>query len=445
LTPAQYEVARQSFALRLLADFALLYPPCAGLLLKKDAELAAGAGAKAAATPAAGAGASRRAGAASSPPQQPPARGAGGARGGGLFRGVMERQLAAPPACAPAPAAGLPLSDTSQAASYFLLSVCVRSAEARRRVLSELAGALGSGGGGGIGAAPAPAAAWPAPADAAAAKARAPFVEDPARPPPHLVSAYVGLASSLLSGSAGGRAGGGAGGVSLEVVRAAREAGLVCALTRTLRQLDLEHPAAPRAAQAVLRALEVLTRVLPARGPGLAAAAAAALAGGAGAGVAAGAGAAAAAPEATPLPGAAPDAAAGGAPAGAAPAAEPTPATEVHPHRRDDSECCAALCTWGAGCAFLSIWFCPFRPREKRRPEICGLWPSFFLSRSLLLLIAPAPAPALPPRRAPSARRSPRLMRPPSCFFPSLPCSLRSGRRAGRHGARCARPRRLRL
>jgi hypothetical protein len=200
-----------------------------------------------------------------------------------------------------------------EGASRLLQAICIRSAEGRRRVIAEVVATLtaanaASAAGSGQGAAaealalalaeppgskrpdvayrPAPGAPPPlkvrrgartacgtGAAALPAGSARPPAA--PSLPPAHhhrharprcpQVRALVELVGSLvtaqqasLTGADGrGAAAPPAGGLSSETVRAMREAGMVKALALALRQVDLAHPGAAKAINAVLKPLEV--------------------------------------------------------------------------------------------------------------------------------------------------------------------------------------------
>jgi len=181
--------ARAAFALRLLTDFLLMYGATAGCVLRRDGEAAA-------------------AGAAARAPLQH------------LLLTLLPRREKA----------GALAGRVSDRAAVFLLALCVRSAEGRRRVLAAAAAALQA----------------QRPARGAAC--------------PPLALALADLSHSLLSRRAGS-GGAGEGGISAELVRAMREARLLPALAAALRCVDLEHPDAAGAAAALLRPMEALARL----------------------------------------------------------------------------------------------------------------------------------------------------------------------------------------
>ena len=178
---------RASLALRLLTDFALVYVAVAGQLLRRDSET-------------------------------------------GLLRHILHVQLPAVGAESKTGAAD-PGWDGGERAGYALLAMCVRSPEARRRILGEVAKALRHGSeetGTGTGTA----------AGASSGPARA-FVE--------LVNSLVKTAASKAT-------------LAGELQRGMRDAELLPALCAALERVDLNDPDAPAIVNAILRPMEALTR-----------------------------------------------------------------------------------------------------------------------------------------------------------------------------------------
>jgi hypothetical protein len=237
------ELIHQSFALKALTDFCLLFNSTVGLLLKRDGD----GSSSAAATPAPASHRKAHRGADA-------AKGSGsGSASGGVIRHLMHYQLLD----TDTGAVGL-----EEAASRLLQAVCIRSAEGRKRVISEVVATL-------------TAAAQPPPADSMALQevpgSRRPdcaYRAVPAAPPPLKVKAFVELVGSLVHAQQAALQPDGRqpppGGMSSETVKAMREAGMVKALAMALRQVDLSHPAASKAINAVLKPLEVLTRSMAA-------------------------------------------------------------------------------------------------------------------------------------------------------------------------------------
>ncbi|KAK9821448.1 hypothetical protein WJX81_000342 [Elliptochloris bilobata] len=210
----------------------------------------------------------RRASGASAGPSGSGGNNSGGGGGGGgagaIFRHIMHVHLPSR-RCGDGGAPAAP--GLAEQTSFFLLAVCIRSAEGRRRIVAEIVRTLG---GDGSGACPALGSREPAAPPAASV----PFLPRPGAAPPAKVQAFVELVGSLLQATErsvarpGGRNGGGAQGLSTEVVRSMREAGVVGALTAALKLVDLDHPRAPGSINAILKPLEVLTQPLPPRPQG---------------------------------------------------------------------------------------------------------------------------------------------------------------------------------
>ena len=116
--------------------------------------------------------------------------------------------------------------DGGERAAYFLLAMCVRSPEARRRVLAEVAKAL----------------ALPADPNAPEGKPEA-----PARALVEFVNSLVKTAASKAN-------------LAGELQRGMRDAGLLRALCVALDRVDLDDVAAPALARAMLRPMETLTK-----------------------------------------------------------------------------------------------------------------------------------------------------------------------------------------
>ncbi|KAK9830284.1 hypothetical protein WJX72_010812 [[Myrmecia] bisecta] len=263
LNEKEREVLVQCIALKMLTDFTLMYSSCVGVLLKRDAELAG-----------------REA------PHKTPAKGAHAhepLRTGALIRHIMHAHLAH------SPEPNWAMQGLAEQTSFFLLAVCIRSAEGRRRIIKETVKALTSDD------------SEHPEAVVATASTSIPFIQRPGAPAPFKVKAFVNLVGSLLSASTPGASSGNRAastGLSTEMVRAMRDAGMVKALTSALKMIDLDHPKAPASINSILKPLEILTRNLPARLKPAADASPAA--GGAGAGTADGTGAAAPTAQAAP-------------------------------------------------------------------------------------------------------------------------------------------------
>ncbi|KAH7427928.1 hypothetical protein KP509_10G067500 [Ceratopteris richardii] len=120
-------------------------------------------------------------------------------------------------------------------AAHFLHAFCIRSLEGQRRIISEVSTALLS-----------------------SARGLAKLGKWTRQPPSRDVKAFVILINIMLSAHASSHSSGS--GFSTEIIKVMVEAGLVQALTTTVQVTDLDHPEAVKFLNAVLRALEVLSR-----------------------------------------------------------------------------------------------------------------------------------------------------------------------------------------
>ena len=189
VTAPSLAAVRASLALRLLTDFTLVYSTAVGQILRKD-------DAK------------------------------------GLLKHVLYAQL--PAAGATVGGAGAvaenPGWDGGERAAYLLLAMCVRSPEARRRVLNEVSKALKAGD----------------------ATGNEDVKHGPAR-------AFVDLINSLLSHSPK-TASGAKSNLFADLQRGMKEADLLAAMCDALTRVDLNDASSPDLVNAMLRPLEVLTR-----------------------------------------------------------------------------------------------------------------------------------------------------------------------------------------
>ena len=202
---------RASLALRLLTDFTLVYGAAAGQILRMDGQSAA------------------------------PTEGA--AKQTGLLKHVLYVQLPEAKAkLGEADKDGKPAAggwDGGERAAYLLLALCVRSSEARRRVLHEVSVALKSEDG------------------------LKDTKSDKEGPGP--ARAFVDLVNALLA-YAGGKPGGKPEGKDLQrryagdLQRCMKDADLLPAMCAALNRVDLNDGAAPVLVNAILRPLEVMTR-----------------------------------------------------------------------------------------------------------------------------------------------------------------------------------------
>ena len=204
--PGDLAAGRAGFALRCLTDCLLLYHPTSAVLLRRDTE----AHAQGAPRP--------------------------------LLAHVLHALL---PAREAHPAEGGPtdaVCRVSDRAVFLLLALCVRSSEGRRRVIAGVAAQLHA-------------------AQVDRGRASAPGVV-----------VLVDLVNSLVAKRSdaaqpwrplappSGQQAQPASGISADIGRAMRDAHMAAALAAALRQVDLDHPAAPAVVAAILRPLEALTR-----------------------------------------------------------------------------------------------------------------------------------------------------------------------------------------
>ncbi|KAJ7561891.1 hypothetical protein O6H91_03G045900 [Diphasiastrum complanatum] len=199
--------AKLTFILKLMSEVLLMYSSAVTVVLRRDSESSQGRG---------------------------PSQGGFDVGHGGLLYHVLHRLL-------PYPVEKVDKVDEdwreklSDKAAYFLMAVCVRSGEGRRRVVQEIAKALN-----------------------AAAASSSTSVKS-CQPPNRKVRAFVDLVNSILS-SHSSSSGAQAPGFSADMAKAMVDAGMVQALTQTLQVVDLDHPDATKLVNAVLKALEALTR-----------------------------------------------------------------------------------------------------------------------------------------------------------------------------------------
>uniref|UniRef100_A0A7I4AEX4 HECT-type E3 ubiquitin transferase n=1 Tax=Physcomitrium patens TaxID=3218 RepID=A0A7I4AEX4_PHYPA len=207
-------LAKVTFILRLMTDIIFMYSSAVNVVLRRDLESSQGRG---------------------------PSQGGVDAVGhGGLLYHILHRLLPYP-----GDKANDKLNEDewrdklSDKAACFVMAVCVRSGEGRRRVVVEVARALTS-------ASP--------PSSGLDSE-----VSKPLKSPSRKVRAFVDLVNSVLSshspaGSAQPPV------FSQDMAKSMMDAGMVQALTRTLQVIDLDHPDAPKLVNSILKALEVLTR-----------------------------------------------------------------------------------------------------------------------------------------------------------------------------------------
>ncbi|BDA45426.1 probable E3 ubiquitin-protein ligase HUWE1 [Coccomyxa sp. Obi] len=229
LKQEEKDMTVQCIALKMLTDFTLMYNACVGVLLKRDAEGTRGRG--------------------SSPPSTPAAPKADSPAQSLLFRHVMHRHLVY------IPEPDMSVLGLAEQASFYLMAVCIRSAEGRKRIISEIVRTLSA------------TSDQKAPASFGAPSpgvlATIPFKQKAGYPPPYKVKAFVELAGSLLSAGAAKSQAGQPTGLSGEMLRCMRTLGVINALIGALKLIDMDHPNAVKSITSILKPLEILTRSLP--------------------------------------------------------------------------------------------------------------------------------------------------------------------------------------
>ncbi|KAK6947097.1 HUWE1/Rev1, ubiquitin binding region [Dillenia turbinata] len=198
-------IAKVTFVLKLLSDVLLMYVHAVGVILKRDSEMSQSRGCS-----------------------QPD-----GSVHGGILHHILHRLLSLPmDKSAPADEWSDKLSEK---ASWFLVVLCGRSSEGRRRVIGELVKNFLSF------------------ANLESNSTKKVLLPD------KQVFAFADLVYSILSKnlSTGNLPGSGC---SPDIAKSMIEVGMIRALTSTLKVIDLYHPNAPKIANLILKALETLTR-----------------------------------------------------------------------------------------------------------------------------------------------------------------------------------------
>ncbi|MQL77497.1 hypothetical protein Taro_009904 [Colocasia esculenta] len=200
-------LAKVTFVLKLMSDILLMYVHAVGVVLKRDAET-----------------------------NQVRASGqAEGFASGGIFHHVMHQLL---PLYSEKSAGSDEWKEKlSEKASSFLVMVCGRSGEGRRRVISEIVKAFSSF------------------SNLANNSSKSKLL------PNKKVLAFAELVNSILSKSISPTSFPGPGpGCSPDIAKAMIDGGMVQSLTSILQVVDLDHPDAPKVVNLMLKALENLTR-----------------------------------------------------------------------------------------------------------------------------------------------------------------------------------------
>ncbi|XP_042508612.1 E3 ubiquitin-protein ligase UPL2-like [Macadamia integrifolia] len=205
-------LAKTVFIMKLLTEILLTYSSSVHILLRRDAEVSSSRG--------------------------PPQRGASGNYSGGIFHHILQKFL---------PYSGNHKKEKkvdgdwrqklATRASQFLVASCVRSAEARRRVFTDISHVLND------------------------------FVDSSNgfRPPDGSIHAFIDLLNDVLAARSPTGAY-----ISAEASATFLDVGLVLSLTRTLQVLDLDHADSPKVVTGLVKALEAVTKehVISADGKG---------------------------------------------------------------------------------------------------------------------------------------------------------------------------------
>lgn len=200
-------LAKVTFVLKLLSDVLLMYVHAVGVILKRDLEMCQLRG--------------------SNPSDSP-------GNGGGILHHVLHRllPLSIDKSAGPDEWRG----KLSEKASWFLVVLCGRSGEGRRRVINELVKAFFSF------------------SNLESNSTTSILLPD------KKVFAFVDLAYSiLLKNSSSSNLPGGSG-CSPDIAKSMIDGGMVRCLTSILQVIDLDHPDAPKIVNLILKSLESLTR-----------------------------------------------------------------------------------------------------------------------------------------------------------------------------------------
>ncbi|KAL9235242.1 hypothetical protein vseg_010019 [Gypsophila vaccaria] len=195
-------LAKVTFILKLLTEILLMYVQAVSVVLRRDSELC-------------------QLRVASQPDTLTQ---------GGVFHHVLHKllPLSTDKSCGPSELR----EKLSEKASWFLVVLCGRSCEGRRRVISELVKAL-------------------------SLYSNVGNTHESCLLPSKKVLTFVELVFSVLSKNSSS---GGISGYSPDIARSMIDGGIVLHLTGILQSIDLDHPDAPKIANLILKSLETLTR-----------------------------------------------------------------------------------------------------------------------------------------------------------------------------------------
>ncbi|GAB4845935.1 E3 ubiquitin-protein ligase upl1 [Ancistrocladus abbreviatus] len=198
-------LAKATFVLKLLSDIVLMYAHAVGVVLRRDSELC------------------QLRGSCQLDAQGP----------GGIIHHVLHKVLPFPADKSAGP--GELRDKLSEKASLFLIVLCGRSGEGRRRVINELVKALSS------------------------YSNLESNLQKNCLLPDRKVLAFTELVYSILSKNSSSSSIP-VSGYSPDIAKSMIDGGIVTYLTNILQAIDLDHPDAPKIANFILKALEILTR-----------------------------------------------------------------------------------------------------------------------------------------------------------------------------------------
>ncbi|KAA8523540.1 hypothetical protein F0562_009963 [Nyssa sinensis] len=206
LSERSADLAKVTFVLKLLSDILLMYAHAVGVILRRDLEICQFRGSNQLESPG----------------------------HGGLLHHVLHRLL--PMSTDKTAGPDEWIDKLSEKASWFLVVLCGRSGEGRRRVIHELVKALYSF------------------SDMVSNSSKSSLLPD------KMVLAFVDLVHSILSKNSSSSNLPGSG-CSPDIAKSMIDGGIVQCLTSILQVIDLDHPDAPKIVNLILKALENLTRV----------------------------------------------------------------------------------------------------------------------------------------------------------------------------------------
>ncbi|XP_072964095.1 E3 ubiquitin-protein ligase UPL1-like isoform X2 [Typha angustifolia] len=199
-------LAKLTFVLKLMSEILLMYVHSVGILLRRDMEIC----------------------------QLRGCGQSGGSGQGGIVHHILHQLLPLSPGKS-AEASDEWKEKLSEKASWFLVVLCGRSTEGRRRVILEIVKSFSSL------------------LDSAGNSSKGSLI------PEKKVMAFANLVNSILSRNSSSNSLPGVG-CSPDIAKAMLDGGMVQSLSGLLQVIDLDHPDAPKVVNLILKALESLTR-----------------------------------------------------------------------------------------------------------------------------------------------------------------------------------------